>query len=206
MPNKESSFDNAYTRLVEQLRVLPGIGEKTANRLAMTILRSPGDYAVNLAGAIQEAKNRIGFCRFCQDLTEEELCRICRDEQRDTSQLCVVEDPASLIAIEQTGQYRGRYHILHGSLSPMQSIGPKTLRLDQLKNRIRQDTSIEEVILALSSDPEGEATALYLREYLEDLSLRLTRIASGMPVGAHVRYTDPITLSRALFSRHELGD
>lgn len=196
---------NSYDRLIEALKRLPGIGEKTASRLAMYILRSPGPYALELANAIQEAKGKIGFCQLCQDLTEEALCRICGDERRDASLLCMVEDPASMQAIEQTGQYRGRYHILHGNLSPMQSIGPDALQLGRLKDRLQSDSNISEIILALSLDPAGETTTLYLREYLQELPLRITRIASGIPVGAHVQYTDPMTLSRALMSRHELG-
>lgn len=196
---------NSYAQLIEQLRALPGIGEKTANRLAMYILRSPGDYALNLANTIQDAKMKLRFCQLCQDLTEAERCRICRDEQRDLSQLCIVEEPAGMIAIEQTGHYRGRYHILHGSLSPLQAIGPETLQLERLRDRLGNSSGITEVILALNSDPEGEATALYLKEYLQELPVRVTRIATGVPVGGYVEYTDPMTLSQALANRHEMG-
>lgn len=200
-----SHYNNSYDRLIEQLRALPSIGEKTATRLAMYILRSPENYAMELASAIQEAKTKIGFCRSCQDLTEEESCRICKDEKRDHSMLCLVEDPASMQAMEKTGQYHGRYYILHGSLSPMHSIGPETLQLSRLKTRLQKDPTIKEVILAFDSDPEGEATTLYLKEYLQDLPLKITRIALGIPVGAYIQYTDPLTLSRAMSSRHEFG-
>jgi recombination protein RecR len=200
-----TALNNSYTRLVELFCHLPGIGEKTANRLAMYLLRSSGDYALTLADAIEQAKAKIRFCRLCQDLTEEELCRICRNERRDPTLLCIVEEPVSMAAIEQTGQYQGRYHILHGSLSPLQAIGPETLQLDRLRARISNGSQIQEVILALNSDPEGEATALYLKEYLQDVPVRVTRIATGVPVGSHVEYSDPITLSRALANRHEMG-
>ncbi len=196
---------NSFDQLIESLRKLPGIGEKTAARLAMYILRSTGSYALELAQAIQDAKTKIGFCNLCQDLTEADLCRICSSDQRDQTLVCIVEDPSSMHALEQTNQYNGRYHILHGSLSPMQSIGPESLQLDRLKERLRNDSTIKEIILALNSDPEGEATALFIKEFLQELPLRITRIASGIPVGAHVQYTDPITLSRALSSRYELG-
>lgn len=196
---------NSFQQLTEQLQRLPGVGEKTAMRLAMFILRSPGSYALELAQSIHAAKTKIGFCKLCQDLTEDEICRICRNEDRDASLLCIVEDPASMRAIEETGQFKGRYHILHGNLSPIQSIGPEALQLDRLKKRLQEETDTQEVILALNSDPEGEATALYLKEFLEELPLSLTRIGSGMPVGAHVQYTDPMTLSRALASRYIVG-
>lgn len=199
------AYDNSFTRLVEELMALPGIGEKTANRLAMYVLRAPGDYAFKLARAIEDAKTKIGICPLCQDLTEDELCKICRDERRDISLLCIVEEPASMIALEKSGQYNGRYHILHGNLSPMQSIVPEDLRLDRLKDRLRSSPEITEAILALNSNPEGEATALYLKEFLQGLPVRVTRIGSGVPVGAIVQYTDPMTLARALSSRHELG-
>lgn len=197
--------NNSFAQLVEDLMALPGIGEKSATRLAMHIVRSPGNYALGLAKAIEEAKAKLGICRLCQDLTEAELCTICGNERRDASMLCVVEEPASVEAVENSGQYQGLYHILHGHLSPLQSIGPQDLRLDQLKERLRNSPVIQEVILALNSNPEGEATTLYLKEFLQDLPVRVTRIATGVPVGGHVQYTDPMTLARALSSREELG-
>lgn len=184
---------------------LPGIGEKTATRLALHIVRSPGNYAFDLAKAIHQAKEKLGICRLCQDLTESDLCFICANERRDGSVLCIVEEPASVEAVEKSGQYQGLYHILHGHLSPLQSIGPDDLRLDQLKVRLRNNPAIQEVILALNSNPEGEATALYLKEFLQELPIRVTRIATGIPVGGHIQYTDPMTLGRALSSRRELG-
>lgn len=196
---------NSLDRLIELLTSLPGVGEKTANRLALYILRSTDDYAESLSKVICEVKTKVGFCRSCQDLTEGEICTLCRDSRRDPSTLCVVEQSAAMSAMERTGQYRGLYHILHGSLSPLQSIGPEELKLDRLRDRVRKDDVIQEVILALNSDPEGEATSLYLKEYLQDLSIRVTRIAFGIPVGAHVEYTDPITLSRALQARQEIS-
>jgi len=196
--------NNSFTQLLELLTALPGVGEKTANRLAFHILRSSEKYATQLGKSIQEVQARVRFCRLCQDLTEEELCALCQDERRDPSLLCVVEQAAGLVAMESTGHYAGRYHILHGSLSPLHSIGPEELKLSRLKDRLRNDTAIQEVILALNSDPEGEATSLYLKEYLEDLPVRVTRIASGIPVGGHVEYADPVTLSRALQARGEM--
>lgn len=185
--------------------VLPGIGEKSATRLAVHIVRSPGNYALNLARAIHEAKTKLLICRLCQDLTESELCGICSNDRRDATTLCVVEEPASVEAVEKSGQYHGLYHILHGHLSPLHSIGPDDLRLDQLKDRLRNNSNIQEVILALNSNPEGEATTLYIKEFLQEMPVRVTRIATGVPVGGHVQYTDPMTLARALSSRQELG-
>ncbi len=185
---------------------LPGVGEKTANRLALHILRSPEAYAMDLSKIIQEVKTKIGFCRLCQDLTEGELCDICQDEQRDSSLLCIVEQSAAMFALERTGQYRGLYHILHGSLSPIHSVGPEELRLNRLRERIQEENAVAEVILALNSDPEGEATSLYLKEYLQELPIKVTRLASGIPVGAHVEYADPVTLSRALQLRYALEE
>lgn len=192
---------SALDDLIQLLMDLPGVGEKTAQRLAFYVLRAPEDYAFRLSQMIRDVKAKIGFCKLCQDLTEGSLCRICQDQHRDPSLLCIVEASSAMTALERTGQYRGRYHILHGSLSPLQSIGPAELHLDRLKERLRHQNEIHEVILALNSDPEGEATAHYLREYLGDLSVRVTKIASGVPVGAHIEYADPITLTRALEAR-----
>ena len=197
---------NSLERLTELLMALPGVGEKTANRLALHILRSPEAYAMDLSKIIQEVKTKIGFCRLCQDLTEGELCDICQDEQRDSSLLCIVEQSAAMFALERTGQYRGLYHILHGSLSPIHSVGPEELRLNRLRERIQEENAVAEVILALNSDPEGEATSLYLKEYLQELPIKVTRLASGIPVGAHVEYADPVTLSRALQLRYALEE
>jgi recombination protein RecR len=195
---------HSFAQLIEHLTALPSIGEKTAHRLALHILRAPSEYAVSLAEAIQVARAKMRFCLSCQDLCEEEKCRICCDDSRDTGTLCVIEDPESMQALEKTGQYRGRYHILHGKLSPFQTIGPEELQFERLHKRVQNSQNLSEVILALNSDPEGEATALFLKEYLEKLPIRVTRIAAGIPIGGQVAYTDPMTLSHALLSRYEV--
>lgn len=190
-------------RLVQQLAKLPGVGEKTAARLAFHILRAPDAYAQELSQAILEVKHRLQHCSTCYNLTEQDPCAICQDERRDSSLLCVVAVPQDLLAIERTGCFRGRYHVLHGVLSPLDGIGPDDLRIQPLVARMEHE-AIKEVILATSPNVEGDATALYLSRLIKPLGVRVTRIASGVPIGGELEYADGVTLNRALESRREL--
>lgn len=186
--------------LVQQLAKLPGIGEKTAMRLAFYILRAPEIYADELSGAILDVKRKLRPCSSCFHLTADDPCAICRDGRRDAALLCVVALPQDLMAIERTGSFRGRYHVLHGVLSPLDGIGPDDLRIQPLLARLGQG-QIEEVILATSPNVEGDATALYLSRLIKPLGVRVTRIASGVPIGGDLEYADGVTLNRALESR-----
>ncbi|MDY7229001.1 recombination mediator RecR [Hyalangium rubrum] len=190
-------------RLVAQLAKLPGIGEKTAQRLAFHILRASGDYAVELAQAIREVKEKVHLCTRCYSLTDSDLCGFCRDTRRDERSLCVVETFADLMALEKTREYKGRYHVLHGVLSPLEGIGPDQLRIKELLERLT-DSRVEEIILATNPDVEGEATALYLTRLLKPLGLRVSRIAQGLPMGGDLEYADQATLAKALSARREL--
>ena len=191
------------SRLVEELNRLPGIGPKMAQRLAYFLLRAPGDQALALAEAIQAVKERVVLCSVCQNITDQDPCAFCRDENRDRSQLCVVEEPLDILALERSGAYKGLYHVLHGVLSPMDGIGPQDLKMKELLPRLRSG-EVKEVIVATNPNLEGEATALYLQRLLEPLGLRLTRLARGLPVGADLEYADEVTLSRALEGRQAL--
>ena len=190
-------------RLVEQLGRLPGIGEKTALRLAFHLLRADAAYARELAQAILDVKDRIRLCSTCCNLTETDPCPLCADPRRDARLLCVVAQPPDLLAIERTG-YRGRYHVLHGVLSPLDGIGPDDLRVAELLARLEGERAPAEVILATSPNVEGEATALYLAKLCKPLGVRVTRIATGVPIGGELEYADQATLSRALESRREI--
>jgi recombination protein RecR len=190
-------------RLVVELAKLPGIGEKTAQRLAFHILRSPAQYAQDLSTAIAEVVKKVRLCQRCFALTEAELCQMCQDPRRDVRILCVVENVADLLAIEKTREFRGRYHVLHGVLSPLDGTGPDQLRIRELLNRLR-DGGTEEVIVATNPDVEGEATALYLTRLLKPMGLKVTRIAQGLPIGSDLEFADQATLSRALASRREM--
>ena len=191
------------SRLVEELNRLPGIGPKMAQRLAYFLLRAPGDQALALAEAIQAVKERVVLCSVCQNITDQDPCAFCRDENRDRSQLCVVEEPLDILALERSGAYKGLYHVLHGVLSPMDGIGPQDLKIKELLPRLRSG-EVKEVIVATNPNLEGEATALYLQRLLAPLGLRLTRLARGLPVGADLEYADEVTLSRALEGRQAL--
>ncbi len=190
-------------RLVVELAKLPGIGEKTAQRLAFHILRSPAQYAQDLSAAIAEVVKKVRLCQRCFALTEAELCQMCQDPRRDERLLCVVENVADQLAIERTREFRGRYHVLHGVLSPLDGTGPDQLRIRELLNRLR-DGGTEEVIVATNPDVEGEATALYLTRLLKPMGLKVTRIAQGLPIGSDLEFADQATLSRALAERREL--
>jgi len=186
-----------------QLRKLPGVGHKTAARLAFHMVRQPAAEIESLAAAILSVRDRLALCSFCQNLTEVDPCPLCRDSGRDPRLLCVVEYPADLVAIENSGAFNGRYFVLHGTLAPLQGIGPDDLRLERLKEVIRNG-EIEEVILATNPTVEGNSTALLLRENLHPLGVRLSRPACGLPVGADLEYMDPVTISKSLAGRGDL--
>jgi len=190
-------------QLVAQLAKLPGIGEKTAQRLAFHILRAPPEFARDLARAIQELVGKVRLCTRCFALTEAELCSFCQDPRRDERTLCVVEGVADLMAVERTREFKGRYHVLHGVLSPLEGIGPDQLKIKELINRLH-DSRVEEVIIATNPDVEGEATALYLSRLVKPLGLKVSRIAQGLPMGGDLEFADQATLARALSGRREL--
>lgn len=189
--------------LIEQLCGLPGIGPKSAARLAFYILSVPREEADELARAIVDLKEKIGFCRICFNISEGETCTICSDTRRDESILCVVEEPRDIIAVERTGRFRGRYHVLGGAISPIDGVGPDELRFRELIARLG-DGEFKEVIVATNPNAEGEATALYLVQLVNPLGIKVTRIASGLPVGGDLEYADEITLGRAMDGRHQL--
>jgi recombination protein RecR len=192
----------AVDNLVSQLTRLPGIGSRTAQRLAFHILAAQKDEAVALAHAIEEVKERVRFCRECGNLTEEELCGICLDTRRDRTVVCVVEQPVDVISLERTHEYRGLYHVLGGSLSPLDGVEPEHLRIDELIRRVAAGGIIE-VVLAMNPNMTGEATAAYLADRLRDRAT-VTRLASGLPVGGDLEYADEVTLGRALAGRREI--
>lgn len=193
----------ALNSLIDELCRLPGIGEKTAQRLAFFMLRAPKIRAERLAQAIVEIKEKIIFCSLCSGITEADPCPICTDPARDRSLICVVEDPSDVFSIERTGVYKGLYHVLMGALSPLDGIGPEQLRIDALLERVQQG-GVHEIICATNPNMEGEATVLYLAKLMKPRGIRLTRLAHGLPVGGQLEYADEITLSRSLEGRHDL--
>lgn len=196
----------AINRLVSQFAKLPGVGEKTAQRLAFYVLRAPPEYAKNLAEALTEVVNKVKLCGRCfslHDGPEGTFCGYCSDTRRDDKQVCVVEGIADELAIERTREFRGRYHVLHGVLSPLEGIGPEQLRIKELIVRLEQEP-IEEVIVATNPDVEGEATALYLTRLLKPIGIRVSRLAQGIPMGGDLEYADQATLARALAARRDL--
>ena len=195
-------FSPLVDNLIAQLSRFPGIGTRTAQRLAFHLLRVSKEEAFALADAIREVKERIGFCRECGNLTEEELCSICQDARRDRSVICVVEQPADLLSLERTHEFRGVYHVLGGALSPLDGIEPKDLRIDELVQRVERN-GVAEVVLATNPNMTGEATAAYVADRLRDRT-RVTRLASGLPVGGDLEYADEVTLGRALSGRREM--
>ena len=192
----------ALNALIDELCRLPGIGEKTAQRLAFFILRTPQVRTERLAQAIREVKEKIIFCSRCSSITELDPCPICTDQSRDRSLICVVEDPSDVFLIERTSVYKGLYHVLMGALSPLDGIGPEQLRIDTLMQRIEQG-HVREVICATNPNIEGEATVLYLAKLLKPRGIRLTRLAHGLPVGGHLEYADEVTLSHSLEGRRD---
>lgn len=190
------------TRLVEALGKLPGIGPKSAYRLTYHLLRSPVEEARTLAEAIVALKEKIRLCSTCFNVTDCDPCVICRDSERDSSRICVVERPSDIVPLERTGKYKGLYHVLHGSISPAQGIGPEELKLRELLTRLDSGT-VKEVILATNPNLEGEATAMYLRRVISSLGMRVSRLARGLPFGAELEYADDVTLSQAIEGRQE---
>ena len=190
-------------RLIEALSRLPGIGRKTASRLAFHILRGSLSEAEGLARAIVEVKEKIRLCSTCFNLTDEDPCQICRDDRRSGDILCVVEGPNDLMAIENTGAFNGKYHVLHGTIAPLEGIGPEDIKIKELMDRLQRGR-IAEVILATNPTVEGGATALYLTELIKPLGIKVTRIAYGIPMGSEIEYSDGMTLSKALEGRREI--
>ncbi|MET0153918.1 MAG: recombination mediator RecR [Candidatus Binatia bacterium] len=190
-------------RLVDRLSRLPGIGEKSAMRLAFFLLRADAEYARELAQAIAELKDEIRLCSRCLAFTERDPCALCDDPRRSDEVICVVEDPADVMAIERAGDFSGRYHVLHGTLAPLEGIGPEQLKISELLGRLRDGTA-REIILATNPTVEGEATALYLAKLIKPSGVKVTRIAHGLPMGGDVEYADGVTLSRALEGRREM--
>lgn len=196
-------YTKAMEKLVSEFEKMPGVGAKTAERLAFYILNLSKEDAGSLARAIVDVKDSIFYCKKCFNLSESETCLICQDAHRDKKTICVVEEPKDIISVEKTRQYKGLYHVLLGSLSPLDGIGPDDLKIKELLARVGQDKA-EEIIIATNSDTEGEATALYLARILKPLGLNVTRIAYGIPVGGALEYADQATLSRAFEGRRQI--
>ena len=197
-------YPEPVARLIEALQRLPGIGPKTAQRLAFFLLKRPSDEVTALADSITQLKARIVNCRVCFNVTEDDPCRICSDPARNTRALCVVEEPNDLLAIERTREFRGRYHVLLGALSPLDGIGPEDLKVRELLSRLEQEP-VDEIILATNPSVEGEATAIFLGKLLKPLTTRITRIARGLPVGGDLEYADEVTLSKAFEGRRDMN-
>lgn len=195
-------YSSQITRLIEELSKLPGIGSKSAQRLAFHIINMPREQAAGLASAIVDARENIRYCSQCYNLTDSELCPICRNDKRNKKVIMVVETPRDLAAYEKTGKYEGVYHVLHGAISPMLGIGPNDIRLKELMLRIQGD--VDEVIIATNSSLEGETTAMYISKLIKPTGIKVSRIASGVPVGGDLEYIDEVTLLRALEGRVEL--
>ena len=190
-------------RLIQELNKLPGIGPKSAQRLAYYLMHAPQEQASQLADAILSVKQKIKLCSICCNVTDSDPCALCRNEQRDHSIVCVVEQPQDILAIDHTGIYKGLYHVLHGAISPTEGVGANDVRIKELLNRL-QDSSVKEVILATNTNLEGEQTALYLNQLLSPLGIKITRLARGLPFGTELEYADDATLTRALEGRQQL--
>jgi recombination protein RecR len=196
-------YIKSVENLINEFRKLPGIGPKSAKRIVFYLLKlSRGDVS-KLSQALVEMKEKVKVCKYCYNLTEEDVCSICRDQSRDRGKICIVEEVSDLIIIEKTGEYRGLYHILGGLLSPIENIGPREIRIPGLLERIKADNT-EEVIMALNPTVEGESTAMYLKKILSPLGVRITRLASGLPVGGDLEYADEVTIGRAITDRRDL--
>ena len=198
-----ATYARPVERLITELSKLPSIGPKSAQRIAFHIVRGSGEDAYGLAEALREVKDRIRPCKRCFNLTEEEECDICRDARRDASVICAVEDPYDIGSIEKTGEYRGLYHVLGGSLSPLDGIEPEDLRIAELTERVKQEGT-EEIVVATNPNTTGEATALYISEEVKELGVRVTALASGLPVGGDLEYADEVTLGRAFAGRRQI--
>ncbi len=196
-------FAPPVERLIEEFARLPGIGQKTAQRLAFHVLNQPKEDAERFAEAIMQAKQQIFTCKVCQNLTDSELCPICSNPTRDPGVICVVADPRDVIAFERTREFQGLYHVLHGTISPLNHVGPDDIRIRELLTRVAE-TDVREVIIATNPDTEGEATAMYISRLLRPFGIRVTRLAYGIPVGGHLEFIDEVTLMRALEGRREI--
>lgn len=193
----------SLNKLIDEFERFPGIGRKTAERLAFFILKSEPEYAIELASAIREAREKIKYCKVCNNITEYELCFICEDTKRNRTIICVVENPKDVLIIEKTHEYRGLYHVLMGSLSPLDGRGPAELKIESLLKRFSKN-DIKEIIIATNPNVEGEATAMYIGKIIKPFGIKVTRIARGLPVGGDLEYADEVTLSKALEGRREL--
>ena len=196
-------YEGAIQDLIDALGRLPGIGPKSAQRIAFYILQSENEIALNLVEAVRTVKERVKFCSICGNVSEDEECKICKDPRRDSSQICVVEESKDVIAIERTREFRGKYHVLGGAISPIDGIGPEQLRIRELMQRL-SDSAVQEVILATDPNLEGEATATYLARMIKPLGISVSRLASGLPVGGDLEYADEVTLGRAFEGRRKL--
>jgi recombination protein RecR len=200
-----STYTPPVQLLIDELGRLPGVGPKSAQRIAFHLLKIPTDDVMRLADSIIDAKNRVRFCDRCFNVADDTLCPICRDDSRDASVVCVVEESRDIVALEKTGEFRGRYHVLLGAMSPLEGIGPEQLKIRELIARIEPE-GIDEVILCTNPNTEGEVTAMYLARLLKPIGLTVTRIASGLPVGGDLEYADELTLGRALEGRRNVDD
>jgi recombination protein RecR len=196
-------FAEPLARLIQELKRLPGIGQKSAQRIAFYVLRATHEDAERLAQAVIDVKDKLGICTVCNNISDAEICNYCRDPQRDHRVICVVEEPHNVLPIETTRQFEGVYHVLHGSISPLRGIGPEQLRIKSLLERIKA-SEIHEIILATNPTIEGEATAVYLSRLLKPLGLKVTRIAMGIPVGSDLEFADEVTMSKSLENRREM--
>lgn len=188
---------------MEQFEALPGVGHKSAQRLAYYVLGMPKEKAEQFANTVIQAHNEVHYCKICCNLTDGELCPVCKNEQRDRTIICVVEDPRDVFALERTNEFHASYHVLHGAISPLAGVGPEQLRIKELLERVKS-TQVEEVIMATNPTVEGEATAMYISRILKPLGVKVTRLAYGIPVGGDLEYADEVTLTRALEGRSEL--
>jgi recombination protein RecR len=196
-------FAEPLARLIAEFKRLPGIGQKSAQRMAFHVMRSAREDAERLTQAILDVKDKLGLCRLCNNISDSEICQYCRDPNRDPKVVCVVEEPHNIVGIESTRQFAGRYHVLHGALSPLRGIGPDALRIKGLVERIGQGEA-EEIIIATNPTVEGEATAVYLARLLKPLGVKVTRIAMGIPVGSDLEFADEVTISKAMEGRREM--
>lgn len=196
-------YSSSIAQLIEEFTKLPGIGRKTAQRLAFHVISMPNQDAHNLADAIVKAKENIKYCKVCTNLTDQETCNICSDKRRDPLTICVVEDPRDVVAMEKTKEFKGYYHVLHGAISPLEGVGPEDIKIKELLARLSEQT-VDEVIIATNPNIEGEATAMYLSKLLNPLGIKVTRIAHGIPVGGDLEYADEVTLTKALEGRREI--
>jgi recombination protein RecR len=198
-----ADFAEPLARLIQECKRLPGIGQKSAQRIAFHLLRVPREEAAALAQAVLDVKDKLGICAQCQNISDGELCVYCRDPHRETTQICVVEEPHNILPVETTRTFHGLYHVLHGAISPLRGIGPEQLRIKGLIDRLQRG-GVEEVIIATNPTVEGEATAVYLSRLLKPLGPRVTRIAMGIPVGSDLEFADEVTMSRSLENRREM--